>query len=64
MNRKLNLKEMEKITGGVLDNTAKDYIASFIAAYKEQSNDKSILDTTGWTKEYIEYALKIWDSVK
>ena len=64
MTRKLSLKEMDKVTGGVLDNTAKDYIASFIAVYKEQGSDKSILNTTGWSEEYIKYALRIWDSVK
>lgn len=64
MNRKLDLKEMEKVTGGVLDDTAKDYIATFISVYKEQGSDKSILNITGWTEEYIQYALKIWDSVK
>ena len=31
---------MEKVTGGVLDNTVKDYIASFISVYKEQGSDK------------------------
>ena len=64
MNRKLSLKEMEKVTGGVLDDTAKDYIASFVSVYKEQGSDKSILNTTGWTDEFIKYALQIWDSVK
>ena len=64
MDRKLDLKEMEKVTGGVLDNTAKDYIATFISVYKEQGSDKSILYTTGWTEEFIQYALQIWDSVK
>ena len=64
MERKLSLEEMKKVTGGVLDDTAKDYIASFISVYKEQGSDKSILNTTGWSEEFLKYALQIWDSVK
>ena len=55
---------MEKFAGGVLDDSAKDYIASFVSVYKEQDSDKNILNTTGWTDEFIKYALEIWDSVK
>lgn len=64
MNRKLSLEEMKMVTGGVLDDTAKDYITSFISVYKAQGSDKSILNTTGWTEEYMKYAMQIWDSVK
>ena len=60
----LNMEQLEKVSGGVLDDTARDYIQNYIAAYKDQGSGKEILDTTGWTKEYMDYALSVWDSIK
>ena len=60
----LNLEQLAKVNGGVMDDVVKEQIRDFIAVYKGQGSDRSILYTTGWPDEYKKYALLIWDTVK
>lgn len=62
--RLLNFEELRNVTGGVLDDSAKEYISDFITVYKKEGSDQSILYTTGWSDEFLNYALSVWNSIK
>lgn len=60
----LDQMQLQGFTGGVLDDAAKDYIRKFIAVYKREGSDQNFLFMTGWSEEYMEYAMSVWNKVR